>query len=132
MEMTNYLEEKIAEHVLGGASYSQPTSWEVGLFTDTANLEQGSTTNEVGQPQYSRVEVTNWKDDSGPTDGVKLNDGLIQFNEADNDWGTIKAIAIFDKGANEMLYYDDDVNQVTVNAQQRYEIGDGDLKIQHK
>lgn len=93
--LSNYLENEIADHILGGADYTRPGTVYVALFT-TAVAEDGSGT-EVSGTSYARVAVTNnatnWPAASG---GVKSNGTEIAFPTAGGSWGTVTHWAIFD------------------------------------
>jgi len=62
---SNYLENKVLDHVLTATSYSAPTTRYLALFTNTsgsaaANLEAGTLTDEVSTSgsAYARKAVT--------------------------------------------------------------------------
>ena len=50
--LTNYLEDKIWNHVFGSTSYTKPTNWYVGLLTAAPSDSAGGT--EVSGGSYAR------------------------------------------------------------------------------
>lgn len=110
---TNYLEQKMIEHVLGNISYTAPATLYFGLWIngldDTAT---GSSGTEVTGGGYGRVAVTNNTTSFGTTGvdgtGVRKNKIDITFSAATENWGTVTQLGICDAttGGN-MLYYGD-------------------------
>lgn len=92
---SDYLENKVLDHVLGGGDYTRPATVYVALFTAAPTDAGGGT--EVTGGSYARVAVTNnatnWPAASG---GAKSNGTDIAFAEATADWGNIAAFGIFD------------------------------------
>lgn len=86
---SDYLENAVLEHVLGGAALSQPTPY-VGLFTAAPSDSGGGT--EVTGGSYARVATGAFSATSGTAD----NDADIEFPEATASWGTITHFGIFD------------------------------------
>jgi len=94
--MSTYLENKIANHVLRNTAYTTPgTAIYVGLikFYETATLEAGTLTQEVGTGSYARVQVTTW---DAPSDGASQNTGAITFPTASANWGNVSGVIISD------------------------------------
>lgn len=103
---SNYLENKINDHVLGGPDYTRPANVFVGLFT-VAPDDTGGGTEITGLAGYARAQVVNnqanWPNS---VNGVKSNGAAITFAAAEEDWGTIVAAGVFDAltGGN-LLYW---------------------------
>lgn len=98
--MTNFLEEKLLNHVLRNTTYTSPTTVYLGLFTAAPGETGGGT--EVSGGSYARQAVT-----FGPyAAGSVKNSADITFPTATADWGTITHVAIFDAatGGNMLLY----------------------------
>ncbi len=93
---SNYLENKVLDHVLRNASYTQPSDLYVGLFTGNAlnNLEAGTLTDEVSTSGtgYVRKAVTF----GNAVTGTATNSATVTFDAATDNWGNITAIAILD------------------------------------
>ena len=89
-EFTNYLENKILDHVLKNVSYTSPTTVYVGLFT-AASTDTTSGT-EVSGGSYARqaLSVTT------ASGGITTSSADITFPQATGNWGTISHIGILD------------------------------------
>lgn len=101
---TNYLEEKLLDHVFGLASYTAPTTVYLALFTSAPGESGGGT--EVSAADYARKALTNNNTTWERSGSTVTNTSEIQFPECQNNWGTVVATALFDAstGGN-MLYY---------------------------
>jgi len=108
---SNYLENAILDHVLGGGDYTRPATVYVALFTDsnTQTQRDAGTVTEVSGSAYARVAVTNnstnWPAASG---GSKSNGTAITFPTPTGSWGTVTAFGIYDAStAGNLLYHAD-------------------------
>ena len=92
---SDYLEDELLDHVLGGADYARPATVYVGLYTAAPTDAGGGT--EVAGNNYARVSVTNnatnWPASSG---GAKANGTAITFATPSGSWGTVGAMGVFD------------------------------------
>jgi hypothetical protein len=89
-ELSNYLENKILDHVLRNVSYTSPTTVYVGLYTsDPADDNSGT---EVTGGSYARqiLSVTT------ATDGIVTSSADVTFPQATAQWGTISHIGLLD------------------------------------
>ena len=89
-EFSNYLENKLLDHVLRNVSYTSPTTVYVGLFTSDPT-DAGSGT-EVSGGSYAR-QVVSVTTASG---GVVTSSADITFPQATANWGTVSHIGILD------------------------------------
>jgi hypothetical protein len=89
-ELSNYLENKLLDHVLRNVSYTSPTTVYVGLFT--ADPTDAGTGTEVSGGSYARqiVSVTT------ATGGIVTSSADITFPQATASWGTISHIGLLD------------------------------------
>jgi len=103
--MTDYLENKLVDHILRATPYTAPASLWVALFTTSTTDAGGGT--EVAGGAYARVQcgpsLTAWKGTHGNTSGassgtggVSQNAAAISFPTPTADWGSIGWYAIFD------------------------------------
>lgn len=125
--MTNYLENKIAEHVLRNVAYTSPTTVYVALYTsDPGEDDSGA---EASGGSYAREAATF----GAAVNGVCANSGAVTFTTATAAWGTASHFQILDavSGGNP-LYHGQLENSVVVGIGDivRYQIGD--LEITHK
>lgn len=104
---SNYLENKLLDHVLTSTPYAQPGARYLALFNNTSgnaatNLEAGILTDEVSGGSYARVAVTF----GAAVNGTATNNTQITFPVATADWGTITHVAVMDAltGGNVLLW----------------------------
>lgn len=98
---TNYLEDKIIDHVLNNTAYTSPTTVYVSLHTADPG-EAGSLAAEVAGGSYARQAAAF----SASAGGSTANPGAITFPTATVGWGTITHFGICDAvSAGNMLYY---------------------------
>jgi len=102
---SDYLENKILEHVLKNTAYSSPATVYVGLYTaapnDASTGSSGGT--ELSGNGYSRQSCA-----FGAASGGSIsNSGTVTFGpNTTSDWGTVTHFAVFDASTNgNMLYW---------------------------
>jgi hypothetical protein len=105
---SNYLENEVLDHVLGGVDYPRPTTVYIGLWSATLDdTSDGSTVGEVSGNGYARAVVTNdstkWATASS---GTKSNGSRIQFPPSTGSWGipTYWAICDAPSGGNILFF----------------------------
>jgi hypothetical protein len=89
MSFSNYLENKVLDHVFGGVAYTAPAALYVGLFTSDPG-ETGSGT-EVSGGSYARQTIA-----FTVTGSQASNSAAVEFPTATASWGTITYAAIYD------------------------------------
>jgi hypothetical protein len=109
---SDYLENRVLDHFLGGVASTAPATVYVGLLTTAPNdaSTSGSLSPgvEVTGGSYARVAVTNnatnWPAASG---GAKANGTAITFPAPSANWGVVVAFIIADvaSGAGNILYW---------------------------
>ncbi len=90
---SNFLENKILNHVLGSCTYTAPSTVYIGLHTGASALtDAGNLSSEVcaTSTSYSRVSVDNSTSGNWTvaTDGTKCNSSTFTFPAATADWTT--------------------------------------------
>lgn len=92
---SDYLENKLLDHVLGGGDFVRPATVYVALYTVAPSDTGGGT--EVTGGAYARVTYTNnattWP---AAAAGAKSNGAAITFAQATANWGTVVAVGVFD------------------------------------
>lgn len=126
---SNYLEEKMLDHVLGGPNYTRPGTVYVALFTTAPNDSGGGV--EVSGGSYARVAVanneTNWPQ---ATSSTKTNGTDIVFPTATAAQGEVVAFGIFDAAvAGNLLYWGTLDTSKVVDTDDTPIIRAGDLTI---
>lgn len=105
--LSSYLENRLADHVLGDISYNAPSSVFLALFT-TDPTENGTGAECIGLGSgYARVEITNnsanWP---SAVAGVKSNGTTISFPTVFSSWGTVTHWGLYDavNGGNLLMF----------------------------
>jgi hypothetical protein len=111
---SNYLENKILDHVLTATAYTQPSRF-IALFTGNPG-EAGSFTNEVSTSgtAYARQAVTF----AAASSGSSATNATVTFPTATANFGTITHVAVVDsdtEGAGNVLFYGAVTTSKTIN-----------------
>ena len=129
---SDYLENKLLDHVFGASSYSAPATIYFALSTADPT-DDGSGIAEPSGNNYARKSVTNdkdlWTDASG---GALENEAAITFNTASGSWGTISHFAVFDEssGGNMLIHGDlTTPKAVGTGDTPKFNIGDIDITL---
>lgn len=126
---SDYLENKVLDHVLGGGDYTRPSTVYVALYTATPSDSGGGT--EVSGGSYARVSVTNNSTNfPAASSGAKSNGTAFTFPKATADWGTIVAWSIKDASTSGNTLYWGPVNpNKVVSTDDTPSFAAGDLDI---
>jgi hypothetical protein len=102
---SDYLENKVLDHVLGGGDYTRPATVYAALFTVAPSDSGGGT--EVAGGSYARASITNNATNfPAASGGAKANGAAVTFATATAAWGEVKAYALFDAATSgNMLYW---------------------------
>lgn len=113
--LSDYLENKILDHILRGTPYTAPANVYVGLLTAAPSDAGGGT--EVAGSNYARVQITSgtsaWNNTQGNTtgasagtDGTIENAAAVTFPTPSASWGTVTHFGVFDAatGGNLLFY----------------------------
>ena len=120
--LSTYVCNKLLDHILKTASYSQPTNIYVALFNgdpEGAGVECSGAT-------YARVQANGW---TGATSRALSNEAKLEFAEAGADWGNVNYVAIYDAITGGNLLGKDDISQITVNEGDNLYIAIGDIDV---
>jgi hypothetical protein len=120
MAFTNYLEQKVLDHIAGNAAYTPPAQLYIGLFTAAPGETGGGT--EVSGGSYARKAVS-FGNASG---GSMASDADVLFNVATASWGTVTHAGIFDAstGGNLLAYSALSVSK-TIDANDQFKLASG-------
>ena len=121
--LTNYLEDKIINHVFGSTSYTKPTNWYVGLLTATPSDSAAGT--EVSGGSYARMVCAFTITGTGTAQAA--NTSAITFPTATADWGVVGWVGIYDalSGGNLAAYQN--LQQSDFSTSTTKTINDGDI-----
>jgi hypothetical protein len=123
---SDYLENKVMDHVLGGTPYTAPGTLYLGLFTADTGLESNSPTSEVSGAAYAREAVA-----FTVTDDTAENSATVTFDAAGaGGWGTITHIAIMDASTSgNVLFHGAVTTSKTIDEGDSFQIASGALTV---
>ncbi len=98
---SDYLEDKILNHVLRNTAYTQPATVYAGLFTAAPSDTGGGT--EVSGSNYARTAITF----GAPSpSGTCANSSAVTFPTPSGSWGACTHFGVFDAStAGNLLYW---------------------------
>lgn len=122
--ISNYLENKLIEHVLRNTPYTPPTSVYLALYT--SNPTDAGTGTEVNGGAYERQVIAF----GTPNDGTVNNNGEILFPIATANWGTITHIGLLDaKTGGNLLFHGEITTPKTISTNDQLKINIGDISV---
>lgn len=138
--LSDYLENKILDHVLRGTAYTAPGTTYVGLLTSAPSDAGGGT--EVTGGSYARVGVASgsvgWTNTqasgtgaSTGTDGTIENAAAINYPTPSAGWGTVTHFGVYDAAsAGNLLFYAALTASKTINSGDTVSFAAGALSLQ--
>lgn len=125
---SNYLENKILDHVLTSTAYTQPSRY-LALFTSDPG-ETGSLSGEISTSgtAYSRQAVTF----AAASSGTSATNATVTFSAATASWGTITHVAVMDgstAGAGNVLFYGAVTTSKTIDTGDTFQVTSGNLTV---
>jgi hypothetical protein len=126
---SDYLEDELLDHVLGGTDYTRPATVYIALYTAAPSDSGGGT--ECTGGSYGRATVTNNATNfPAASSSAKSNGTEIAFTEATASWGTVVAFAIFDAETDgNMLYWADLTTSKAIDSGDTARFAAGDLDV---
>jgi len=122
---SDYLEDKVLDHVFGGVAYTQPTK-HVALYTVAPTDTGGGT--EVSGGAYARQTSTFNVSGTDPT--TATNAAAVEYPTATADYGTVVAVGIMDAlTSGNLLAYANLTASKTVSSGDVFRFDAGDLDI---
>jgi hypothetical protein len=123
---SDYLEDKVLEHVFGGNAYTAPSTLYVALYTSAPSDTGGGT--EVSGGAYARQTAAFTVSGTNPT--TASNSAAIEYPTATANYGTVVAVGVFDasSGGNLLAYANLDTSKV-VSTGDVFRFNTGDLDI---
>lgn len=132
---SNYLENKVLDHVLRNTAYTQPSGLWLALFNNTstntaANLEAGTLTDETSTSgtAYARQTVAF----AASSSGTAATSATVTFPAATANFGTITHVAIMDgatAGAGNVLFYGAVTTAKTIETGDTFQVTSGNLTV---
>ena len=131
---SNYLENKVLDHVLTATAFTQPSRF-LALFLNTSgsaatNLEAGTLTDEVSTSgtAYARQAVTF----AAASGGSSATNATVTFPTATANFGTITHVAVMDsdtEGSGNVLFYGAVTTSKTIETGDTFQVSSGNLTI---
>lgn len=123
---SDYLENKLLDHVLRNTAYTQPTALYVGLFTASTGLETNTPSAEVAGGSYARKTIAF----GAASSGSASNSATVTFDAATANWGTITHVAVMDAAsAGNVLFHGAVTSAKTIETGDTFQISSGNLTI---
>ena len=123
---SDYLENKVLDHVLGNTTYTPAATLYLGLWTADDGLEAGTVTSEVSGGSYTRQAIAF----SAASSGSASNSATVTFTTATANWGTITHVAVMDAstGGN-VLFHGSVTTSKTIESGDTFQVSSGNLTI---
>jgi len=123
---SDYLEDKVLDHVFGGNAFTAPTTLYVALYTVAPSDTGGGT--EVSGGAYARQTGAFTVSGTNPT--TATNSAAIEYPTATANYGTVVAVGILDASSsgNLLAYSTLDASKV-VSSGDVFRFNAGDLDI---
>jgi hypothetical protein len=123
MSFSDYLENKLVDHVFGGSAYTAPGTIYLALFT--ADPGDDDTGTELAGDNYSRKAVS-----FTVTGNAATNSGVVEFDAATGSWGTITHVGLYDASTSgNLLAHAALTASKTIAATDVFRVPAGDLDI---
>ena len=125
---SDYLEDKVLDHVFGGTAYTAPTTLYVALYTVAPDDTGGGT--EVSGGAYVRQTATFTVSGTSPT--TATNAAAIEYPTATANYGTVVAVGVLDASSagNLLAYANLDASKVVSSGDVfRFDAGDLDITL---
>jgi hypothetical protein len=123
---SDYLEDKVLEHVFGGNAYTAPGTLYVALYTVAPTDTGGGT--EVSGGAYVRQSGAFTVSGTNPT--TASNTSAIEYPTATADYGTVVAVGIFDASSSgNLLAYANLTSSKVVSSGDVFRFNASDLDI---
>jgi hypothetical protein len=124
-ELSDYLENKLLDHVLKGVSYTSPTTVYVGLYTSDPGDDNSGT--ECTGGAYARQELAV----TTASGGIVTSSADVTFPQATDSWGTISHIGLLDAiTAGNLLMHTPLTTSKAIDTGDIFKIASGSLTAQ--
>ena len=121
-KLSTYVCNKMLDHILKIAPYTQPTNIYIALFDgdpEGAGTECSGTT-------YARVQANGWTNAAAR---ALSNEAKLDFAEAGADWGNVNYVVAMDAISGGNILGKDDITQITINEGDNLYIAIGDIDV---
>lgn len=125
---SDYLEDKLLDHVLGNTAFSQPSNIYLALFTADTGLEANSPSAEISTSStgYSRQSVSF----AASSSGSASTSATVTFSAATANWGTVTHVAVMDASTSgNVLFYGAVTTSKTIESGDTFQVSSGNLTV---
>jgi hypothetical protein len=123
---SDYLENKVLDHVLTATGYTQPSTRYLGLYTASTGLESNSPSAEVSGGSYARKAVTF----AAASGGSSATNATVTFDTASASWGTITHVAVLDNiTSGNVLFWGAVTTSKTIDSGDTFQVTSGNLTV---
>ena len=123
---SDYLEDKVLDHVFGGNAFTAPSTLYVALYTVAPSDTGGGT--EVSGGAYARQTATFTVSGTNPT--TASNTAAIEYPTATANYGTVVAVGVLDASSSgNLLAYSTLDSSKVVSSGDVFRFNAGDLDI---
>jgi len=124
---SDYLEDALLDHVLGGTEYTQPTNIYLSLHTGSpGDANDGANEVTTSGSAYSRQSLSF----AAASGGSASTDTTVTFSAATSNWGTISHIGVYDASTGgELLFHGAVTTSKTIETGDTFQVSSGNLTI---
>lgn len=125
---SDYLEDKLLDHVLGNTAFSQPSNIYLALFTADTGLEANSPSAEISTSgtAYGRQSVSF----AASSSGSASTSATVTFSAATANWGTVTHVAVMDASTSgNVLFYGAVTTSKTIESGDTFQVSSGNLTV---
>ena len=125
---SDYLEDKLLDHVLGNTAFTQPSNIYLALFTADTGLEANSPSAEISTSgtAYGRQSVSF----AASSSGSASTSATVTFSAATANWGTVTHVAVMDASTSgNVLFYGAVTTSKTIESVDTFQVSSGNLTV---
>ena len=125
---SDYLENKVLDHVLDNSAFSQPGGVYLALFTADTGLEGNSPSAEISTSgtAYGRQSVAF----AAASSGSASTNATVTFSAATTNWGTVTHVAVMDAATSgNVLFYGAVTTSKTIETGDTFQVSSGNLTV---
>jgi hypothetical protein len=128
MPMSNYLRNKVLDHVNGKTAFTMPTTVYVAALTSPSTVSGPGTEVSTASTGYARQAITATM--SAASAGSSSNGSTVNFGPATAAWGTITDFAVFDAAtAGNMLWFGSVSASKTIASADYFQFAAGQFQL---
>jgi hypothetical protein len=124
MSASNYLENKLLDHTLGGTAFTQPSTLYLAL--STVSFADDASGTELSGSNYSRKSITF----AAASSGSSATNAAVEFDAASGSWGSVGYWAIWDASTTgNMLFHGSFTAAKTIATGDVLKVASGSITI---